>query len=114
MFSFAFVEEKASHIIHNQLEDIVINYDQISDTHEPCEEVLISSHSLNDISTLEFKTIQINDNYSIKYHLFDSNKHFTKGYDLVKGEYEGGGTIWECSIDLVRYLVEHSTELINK
>ena len=112
MFSFAF--EEVSHIIDNQLEDIDTNFDPVSDTLEPCEEVLVNSHSFYDISTPEYKTIQINDNYSIKYHLFDSNKHFTKGYDLVQGEYEGGGTIWECSIDLVRYLVEHSTELINK
>ena len=112
MFSFAF-QEQVSHS-DNQLGDIDINFDPISDTLQPCEEVSINSHSFSDISTLEYKTIQINDNYSIKYHVFDSNKHFTKGYDLVKGEYEGGGTIWECSIDLVRYLVEHSTELINK
>ena len=114
MFSFAFVEEKVSHIIDNQLEDIDINYDPVSDALEPCEEVSINSHSFSDISTLECKTIQINDNYSIKYHSFDSNKHFPKGYDLVKGEYEGGGTIWECSIDLVRYLVENNIELMDK
>ena len=110
---FSFYDNEVSHVLDNQLEDIYINFDPVSDTLEPCEEVLVNSHSFYDISTLEYKTIQINDNYSIKYHLFDSNKHFTKGYDLVKGEYEGGGTLWECSIDLVRYLVEHS-ELINK
>ena len=113
MFSFAF-EEEVSHVLDNQLENIDINFDQIYDTLEPCEEVSINSHSFYDISKLEFKTIQINDNYSIKHHVFDSNNYFNKGFDLVKGEYEGGGTLWECSIDLVRYLVEHSTELINQ
>lgn len=31
--------------------------------------------------------------------------------DVIKGVYEGGLKTWECSMDLLRYLVEHHSEL---
>ena len=31
--------------------------------------------------------------------------------DIVNGLYEGGGKVWECSLDLVSYLAEHSIHL---
>eukprot|EP00128_Syssomonas_multiformis_P010940 Colp12_sorted_trinity150504_noHs@16377 len=34
--------------------------------------------------------------------------------DLVPGVYEGGFKVWECSIDLVEYLLESKTELTGK
>jgi hypothetical protein len=35
----------------------------------------------------------------------ERSKAFTyKGTDLVPGEYEGGDVVWECSLDLCRYL----------
>lgn len=42
-------------------------------------------------------------------HHSSSSKY--KGTDLVPGVYEGGGVIWECSIDLCRYLSDHSIVL---
>lgn len=40
---------------------------------------------------------------------FDSTD--CKGYDLVPGKYEGGGKLWECSVDLARYIFKNIESL---
>jgi 16S rRNA G527 N7-methylase RsmG len=37
-----------------------------------------------------------------------------KRTDLISGVYEGGFKLWECSIDLVQYLVEENVTLDGK
>lgn len=34
--------------------------------------------------------------------------------DLVAGEYEGGYKVWECSVDLSRYIAQHRSRMSNK
>lgn len=34
--------------------------------------------------------------------------------DLVSGVYEGGFKLWECSIDLTRFLIEQNVQVQNK
>lgn len=34
--------------------------------------------------------------------------------DLIAGEYEGGYKVWECSIDLSRYIADKKEEFCNK
>mmetsp|Transcript_38476 Transcript_38476/g.93084 ORF Transcript_38476/g.93084 Transcript_38476/m.93084 type:complete len:329 (+) Transcript_38476:78-1064(+) len=40
-----------------------------------------------------------------------SSRNGLEGTDLVPGVYEGGLKVWECSIDLCRYLVENSIDI---
>ena len=36
---------------------------------------------------------------------------YQKNTDLVPGKYEGGLKVWECSIDLCRYLAQDNNEI---
>lgn len=67
-----------------------------------------------------FDKIALSDNNqkSARFHLVRvcENSVSTKyeGTDLVPGEYEGGGVVWECSLDLCRYFQQSDVQVKGK
>jgi tRNA G26 N,N-dimethylase Trm1 len=52
--------------------------------------------------------IRISDELQVSYVLNNDPQEYGN-YDIVKGKYEGGGKIWECSIDLAKYVYSRFT-----
>ena len=42
------------------------------------------------------------------------NPHDPYSKDIIPGVYEGGLKVWECTIDLLKYIVSHSDLIKNK
>lgn len=53
--------------------------------------------------------VDVNISEVIKFKMSIYNDQDYGKYDIVKGKYEGGGKVWECSIDLCKYITSALT-----
>ncbi|TNV72927.1 hypothetical protein FGO68_gene11241 [Halteria grandinella] len=73
------------------------------------------------IKTLDLLHTLSGESCPIHYHVLSNKQHLSKTLsgqnfesDLVPGVYEGGLKLWECSIDLARYIVNNREAFIGK
>ncbi|GFS58045.1 histidine protein methyltransferase 1 homolog [Trichonephila inaurata madagascariensis] len=110
-----------SNVTDEQYEDKDNNCEETCDTLEhftvPCEYISWNDIDLEAASTSDVNLKQINfKDFKIKYIAQDTiaNKienldlFSERETDLIPGKYEGGLKVWECSIDLAKYLSENS------
>ena len=95
---------------NNKLEELKTNDEK--KTYEIAgEEIFLNKPKSLLKESIETKNIIIND-LTIKRIIYNSNKKkqnddlstIIKNYDVKNGLYEGGFKLWECSIDLMKYL----------
>ena len=87
--------------------------------------VELPSHSQS--SELSYNTVQINEEAGYTLHavresatacqkekvgIDDIDMNIDKTHDVITGVYEGGLKVWECSVDLCRYLFKHHKDLL--
>lgn len=76
---------------------------------------------LSNIKTLDLTHSASGEKCPVHYHVLSNKQHLAKTLqgqnlesDLVSGVYEGGLKLWECSIDLARFLIDNRESLKGK
>ena len=76
------------------------------------DEIVFEVNSNQKSSMDNFTHIKISSELEIKCCVFIEPKEY-RNYDILKGKYEGGGKIWECSIDLAKYVNDNFPNIYN-
>ena len=122
MFKFNFnidANEEEEAVTNNEEVDDIINnvpfgiidfneLDTLTTNNERLDSKYFKKTMLDDINFLEYFYIE-NSNLLNLIKNNDDLIEITKTHDLVNGKYEGGFKVWECSVDLAKYLYSNYT-----
>lgn len=106
-FTFDFFQQEEG--IGNVVRDVSINNNNID------------SIDINSLEVVYLNNIDINTHQFIEFEVhskrfYQSTNHYHSGLDeerdLVPGKYEGGYKLWECAIDLVKYLLQKESHTV--
>jgi len=96
-------EGKEYHAIEKDCEN---NIDDDKDPHSYVNLKVIPFQEQN-INQLHYDTLALSSNCSMKFVKHVEAFELSDKSDIVSGIYEGGLKVWECSIDLCRYIYEN-------
>jgi hypothetical protein len=104
-FSFNFLSENDDH--NNNIESNNVDFNVTPSTLIITREVMAAEAELEDIPFVEFATnVGVYKRSQLHYQ-----SGIDKDLDLISGTYEGGYKVWECSIDLLTYMIENKDSL---